>query len=921
MRRKTTHVALLSLLLAASGVAIDNYVYAASPQHQQAPAKAKGEPGTPEIVITVSAPHEDGTADVTFNITTPTTYYDDDTWSYVEGLDELTSISIQTYNSNYERETLYTVDNPGIGTKIEVTLKDQPKGNRTYFVVCTNSEGERVNYANAYVGYDTPGDVQNVQIVNNNPQVIISWEPPITGENNGYFDKESLTYSVYRSQGYYDDLTTVAENITETTATDTYETDELTSVRYQIVASNNEGAGTVMYTPNVIIGPAYELPFVESFNNGSQSKIWSQYTSDYSLTVSNYISEWGGCYTPFGFSLESDYDGNHGALYFSGSQSYSGDYTDINGYITSAPISLKDAKNPALSFYHYVYQNANNKLKNSIVVKQGEKSTVVKEYTYTDGEEDGWVYESINLSQFVGDEPITVSFEGEINNEFIGFSAFDVITIDNLLENDLFAASLTAPQKVKAGEEYTATVSIQNKGSKDAEGYSVELYLNGNLIDQKDGEKIASSSTGSVSFTETATNDYGVEAALSAKVVYDADELTSNNEAETTLLVTLADYTPAPTDLSAYVEDKNIVLSWTAPDYTLPETVAVEESFEGYAHTAAASDDLGDWTLYDDETHYAVYYESLGLKYGSTYDWSNPVTQEEYDTYYAWMDDYVTFRVLDQTKVQVEDSQLWQAHARTGNKYLLDVSSTWGSWEDWLVSPELSGEAQPVKFYIAANNATTDWYGTVYADYVTIYTSSTDTEKASFTETALEATEITSILNEGGDFQEISFNVPEGTKYFAVVISASNGNNGVVVLDDFSFVQKQTGIQPVLVGYDIYEGSTKVNEEPVTDTTYTIETPSTDVNHTYTVVAVYNVADSEPSNEATGYVSGVSSIAAQNLSVYATIGQIHINADNAQVFDIAGRKIAQTRGNAVVPVAPGTYLVRAANTTFKLLVK
>jgi hypothetical protein len=199
--------------------------------------------------------------------------------------------------------------------------------------------------------------------------------------------------------------------------------------------------------------------------------------------------------------------------------------------------------------------------------------------------------------------------------------------------------------------------------------------------------------------------------------------------------------------------------------------------------------------------------------------------------------------------------------------------------------------------------------------------STTTNDKSAFTETLVDK-DIESVLKSGDDFETITAELPEGAKYFAIVITNPDDEDGdsIVLLDDITFEQGQDGIQAQLIGYDVYEDNTKLNSEVLTETSYTVVAPEKGT-HKYTVVVRYNVGSSDASNEASVELSGVEALEGAGVSVYATAGEIHISAAKAQVYDLAGRLVAATTGDAVVAVAHGTYVVRADNQVVKVLVK
>ena len=149
-------------------------------------------------------------------------------------------------------------------------------------------------------------------------------------------------------------------------------------------------------------------------------------------------------------------------------------------------------------------------------------------------------------------------------------------------------------------------------------------------------------------------------------------------------------------------------------------------------HTGA----FGEWTLYDGN----------GMKvYG--------LTDVEYENKYApsaWM-------VFNRAKTNPVHGD---GKSHSGHQCMMSVSSIEdhvpATTDHWLISPELSGEAQTITFY--ARQLTTQYGNEKYE----VLASSTNNTPTSFTIVG-STREIT-----GEDWQEVSVSLPAGSKYFAI---------------------------------------------------------------------------------------------------------------------------------------------------------
>lgn len=122
-----------------------------------------------------------------------------------------------------------------------------------YRLVPYNESGEGLwREKEAFSGIDVPGVVQNVKYVVDNDNVTITWQAPVEGRNKGWFDKESLTYDIYRGSYRVASALTVTEYSDHVNYYDHF--------TYKIVPVTNQGEGSP-YEMNISYGPAYELPY------------------------------------------------------------------------------------------------------------------------------------------------------------------------------------------------------------------------------------------------------------------------------------------------------------------------------------------------------------------------------------------------------------------------------------------------------------------------------------------------------------------------------------------------------------------------------------------------------------------------------------------------------------------------------------
>jgi len=187
--------------------------------------------------------------------------------------------------------------------------------------------------------------------------------------------------------------------------------------------------------------------------------------------------------------------------------------------------------------------------------------------------------------------------------------------------------------------------------------------------------------------------------------------------------------------------------------------------------------------------------------------------------------------------------------------------------DDWLISPELSGNAQTISFYATE---ITDQYG--HESYEVLY-STTDTNPESFTK-VLDCTATT-------EWVEITADLPEGAKYFAIR-NVSFDIFGLMI-DDVTFeasaaVAAAKGVDAEVTGYNIYRDGELI-ATVAGDVYEYVDVNEVDGIHYYNVTALYGAIESPLSNTvsvvtAIEEIQNTEGLVDADITVYATNGAI-----------------------------------------------
>jgi len=144
------------------------------------------------------------------------------------------------------------------------------------------------------------------------------------------------------------------------------------------------------------------------------------------------------------------------------------------------------------------------------------------------------------------------------------------------------------------------------------------------------------------------------------------------------------------------------------------------------------------------------------------------------------------------------------------------------------------------------------------------------------------------------------------------------------MLDDVTFAPLSSG-NLVLTGYNIYRNGERINEAPVTTTSYT-DNADMPENSTWVVTAVYEQRESNGSNVATAITSSVDGVVSGQADISVAGGKIRISGCSGKhitVSSIDGKTVYSGVGNMVtdIPAGNGVYIVKVGDIVRKLVVR
>lgn len=809
---------------------------------------------------------------------------------------------------------VHTFDAPAPGATLTQTLTELTRGTHTFRAVTSAQglEGAK-SEVSAYIGIDTPLSVTDLRGEEQGTDVKLSWTAPL-GANGGYVGADVVKYRLTRIDS--DAETIIAAALQSTDYIDrNVASDTQNHVYYTVEAYTESGNAEAVASNSLFVGPAYAIPFTENF--------------DYcNLTTSPWIMEqinagwWPTQWqtTPMGsLPVCPPIDGDDGMLEFvskiNGLNLYAGNIVRL----ATPAIDLSTAAAPYVEFYLFHYDTTeitqeydeetqetvtttttyNDKLHLQVALDNGDYVDLEGSEIMLAKNNAGWTKYTIPLDVAKGHKKVSVALVGTADGG--GNICVDHFKVTDSYANDLAFTGLLGPALVCVGETASYTANIINFGKTSTKNYEVELYVDNTKVASAKGQGAAIFANGGektvkLEFTPTealAASDHE----LYALIAFADDDCSANNRSQTIVLTVPAPNSlPTVSGLSAVAGNGTVELSWDEPDMT-----AVRESVldRMESHEAFATSNIGGYTLIDNDKASNTYVV------GNIQDYPNAgaaMAWQVFDPQAAGIDTELDF------------NRRWTCHS--GNQCLIswgaDVSTGVTANDDWLISPELSGESQKISFYIkSVSLAYPERFRVLY---------STDTKSVSDFVKVAEANYYTPTSY----WRKFSVTLPKGARYFAIHCISADAFG--LMVDDITFSPKSASVLELdFLGYNVYRDGVKINHTPLGEASFT-DNVSGPGAHTYYVTALFTDGESAPSPSVTPEQSKIDEIT--STAPFVAVGHegcIEVDGCNGLVtaFSLEGKVAAReyVTGNLTFTIAPGVYIVNHNGHNIKTIVK
>ncbi|MCM1111248.1 MAG: choice-of-anchor J domain-containing protein [Clostridium sp.] len=764
------------------------------------------------------------------------------------------------------------VDNPAKGQTLSVVDTKAANGLNSYVILVVTDEGEGME---AYTSIDIlpgkPKAVTNLKAFSDDNSATLTWEYPsdmLDADGKKLLPRD-LSYNIYVTRGSSN--TVVAEGVTGTTYVDEDAVRRLGGARqgqliYRVVAVT-EGGVSLQTQTSVVVGEAFDLPYIQHFM--PYDDMWTG--SNFRVDVSGYDP----------MCRAGVDDTRFMSLYSSGSMAVT-PLLDFSSLIS-----------PKLSFWVYkTSQSKYNKSTFSVAIQStdGYGNTVTEglplQYQSIAADADGWVQIEVDLSDYSNVTRGSVCFIGYNNGGWIHLD--DVEVTGTRAPNDIRIVSIQGPSKLVNGRDNVYTVTVNNNGTERAEGFEVSFAVDGEAAGTETGSLDAGESL-DVTFTVApAVNVPEQPVVLTATVAQKEEDYNeTNNTRSLEVARTLPDL-PYITTLRARRDANRVELTWDdAEEY--PHSISVTDDFERYSNFII--DGIGSWKTIDGDGSPTI--SGISSSYG-TYTWKNCGNPQ-------------AFILFNPTNIGVQSL----ATAHSGDRCLVSFASLSGSNDDWLISPQLLGGRQTISFWARA------MHPSYLAETVEIAVSYSGNEVEDFEDT------MTRIRVNSATWRRYTVDLPAGSRYFAFHCVSSEQFG--LMLDDIEYIPVQPSVE--LWGYNVYRDGQRIAiEHP--ENSYTDTEGAPDQVYDYNVTAVYAEGESAFSNTVNTGRSEIDEVGSDTdgVIIAPVVGGVVVKGAEGlmlTVHTIDGKQIYGYRAAALetLSLEPGIYVVSAGRTTAKVSVR
>ena len=731
----------------------------------------------------------------------------------------------------------------------EYTFDDTtPKaGYYRYTIQCSNKAGKgAISRHDLFVGMTNPLPPTNVTLTETNSDyATLTWESPATDVNGTAINPDIITYNIYNPDPF-GEMVPAEEGVTGNSyQIDTHSEYQQSLVYAAVTAVVNGMESSIAADEVIAVGDPYTLPYADSFVAGS---------NDYVLAVKNDPGvQWSMLDD---HSTPKSQDNDNGYISMIASE------PGQKGEIITGKIKLDPDSKTELSFFTYIYEEDENEINVYIIDMETGERNLLATTLLGEIKHQGWKRLNYSLDNYAG-KIVRIAIEATIASH--GYVPIDNMRIKKVSAINAAVDGVRAPKCAKADEPFEVFATIHNYGFEAIQNYNVVLLHDNKEVATKKGETIARDSSIEIKFQDKLSAISPDMPEITVRVDAEGDTDLEDNMSRPVQIAFIAPVHPVAINLTATENEQGVTLNWDAPDLTKAAPAETLEDFESYAQFATA---FGNWSMFDADKGYVGGFKGYDMP-------GIDGTQQAYWIMSA-IEPFDTFiKAHSGINAAVQMYSINESH------------SNYVQNDDWLISPELYGGKQTIRFWAKSFSTSGG------PDVFEVLYSKSDKDITNF-ETILDETNATEA------WTQYFVTIPDGTKYFAV--RCTSNNIYMFMVDDFEFIPAGTPTEIKLIGYNVYRNNVKQNTEPLSGTTFTTSRELEADN--YFVTAVYDLGESAASN-------------------VAMLGEVSIENITADKDSNAPIEYYDLRGIKVNPsdVIPGIYIRRQGSTTTKVVIR
>ena len=752
------------------------------------------------------------------------------------------------------------ITNVEIGKAVQYTVvqtADRP-ALCTYSVMAYNADGNGAKASvSGWVGLDAPTAPAYATATAVDDKVNVEWEAA-KAEHSGVFFADKVTYDVCDMR----DATTVSSKLARSQGSTAAvlninaNSGNQRLLKIGVSASNTTGSSSYTLAAPMVVGTPYALPFKETFaKDGNAYGFWESQGNGFGYQMG---------YAGVEASATEDANGDGGSAKIS-------TYYEDCVSLVSGKIALGQANKPVFR-YSQKTASVEGTIRPFVIKSDGTLEYLAAESLDGYADSGQWVARSYDMSAYKGQPWIRL---GIAFDQSTAKYKSNSLYIDNFIvideTHETLSVGLSAPARMRKGHAGNVRVTVTNYGNA-ASGYTMTLTEGKTAIKHiAVSEPLAQMQTRifDIVYKPSALIE-GQKVVLTATA--EAGEGSTAHAANASFEVHVSDaQQPSATGLTAQVDQGRVRLAWTAA----AEISQLTDDFEDYSEWS--TDQAGDWSFIDGDKGVTYgYFDIHGLYY------NNEKTPFAYivwtPTNYGGEDITVANPSAKPASGLNAMASVYSYH-RSESGQLTPLNA-----DNWMISPELTGEAQTVRFKVNNINASHP------ENYQVLY-STTGKEVSDF-----------QLISEktvsSGLWDEVSTELPLGARYLAIrhctkVVENPSGVGYssapyLFLVDDVTMASMGCKF----TGYNIYRDGQLLGS--TTENRYIdLAVLGDSQNHTYQVTALYaDGTESVPVTATVNVPTGIDGI---------ETGAIAPATDT--VFTLDGRKL-----NLKAPLHRGIYI-------------